>query len=872
MLKSNTGLVGRKSMIATAVLSALTIMPTAAISAEVTNKESQIEVVTITAQKRVQNILKVPVSVGTVSEDAIEESGSVILSDLDKFIPGFDFSDGNMTQAGVTMRGISSPNISVGGDPSSATFFDDVYMPRAAQNVMFSDVQRIEVLKGPQGTLFGRNAATGVVNIVPKAPIEDNEGFTKASIGTDNLVRLEGMANVALSDSVFIRANILSTKQDGFIKNASNPSWNNDSKIWDAGARDHQAARVVVKWQLSDQTDLQFAYDWDDLEQAPPLAVGTSEYAYDGGNDIFADTLENDVRGGVEARDMSAFTVKLNHEFDAQWSMKYVASYRQWETENREDEDGTAQIDRYFDTSNNEDSDIFYTELQANYVGDNLDLVTGFSYSKEKVKQTTELNLTADSAARLITGGLNDFIRGQVAQQVTGQMADLGITSEDAQNQFIDYAVEQSGLKLDHLWNADQWSHALNALGFADQIIGGLAQAGMVPQGTPLNADLVRATGNVTYDMVAAQLGMGEIFGPGNSGKFWHESINNTGDFTNWGIYVDADYAISDKWHVIGGLRYSNDKKDFSWFIPQVEFDLARDLPLGQAPANNVLFPQVTLATSDSWDQVTGRLVTSYQMTDQDMFFASYSTGYKSGGFDSLVPLTESFSPEETSNLEFGYKGILADSVVANVSAYYMQVTDLQNTVNSLTPEEKANGQPAGKPRIINVDKDITGLELDLRWAVNDSLTLGFMTEIRSTDTDNPAYYNGEATLVEAQKTSIRAAQNMTLTFDYAPEIDTGSLNLHMDYVYRENTNAEQVGLESYKLAVKDYFTNYKNLSGRLSWTDDNERYEIGLWAHNITDNRYVNSVGGLAADALGTPYARITRGREVGLDFKINF
>ena len=110
--------------------------------------ETEIEVVTVTAQKRVQNILKVPVTVSTVSADTIEESSSVLLSDIDKFIPGFEFSDSNMTQAGVTMRGISSPNISVGGDPSSATFYDDVYMPRAAQNVIFSDMARVEVLKG----------------------------------------------------------------------------------------------------------------------------------------------------------------------------------------------------------------------------------------------------------------------------------------------------------------------------------------------------------------------------------------------------------------------------------------------------------------------------------------------------------------------------------------------------------------------------------------------------------------------------------------------------------------------------------------------------------------------------------------------------
>jgi len=855
-----------KSLVATAVLSTLSVISNSAVAE---NAESLIEVVTITAQKRVQNILKVPIAVGTISEDAIEESGSVVLSDLDKFIPGFDFSDSSMTQAGVTMRGVSSPNISVGGDPSSATFFDDIYMPRAAQNVLFSDMQRIEILKGPQGTLFGRNAAMGVVNMVPKSPMQDTEGFAKVSIGTDSLVRLEGMGNVAISDNVFVRANILSTKQDGFVENVSAPAWNNDSKIWDTDARNHQAARFAIKWNVSDTTSMQLSYDWDDLEQAPPQAIGISEWAYLGGSDLYANSVENDVRGGVEARDMSAITVKLHSELNEQWSLKYVASHRQWQTENREDEDGTAQIDRYFDTSNNEDSDILYTELQVNYVSEKLNLVTGFSYSKEDVKQTTELNTTADSAARLITGGLNDFLKAQVAQEVAGTMAGLGITSDEAKAQFIDYAFEQSGLAMDHMWNADEWANVINTVG---------PQFGMALPPGGLTGAMVTASGDATYDQVA-QLGalpglgaMANIFGPSHSGKFWHERINNTGQFTNWGIYIDADYAITDQWNIIGGLRYSNDKKDFSWYIPPITFDLVRTPGIEAPSPENVLFPQVDLATSDSWSKVTGRLVTSYQTSDVDMFYASYSTGYKSGGFDSLVPMTQSFAPENTSNIELGYKGIWSDSVIANVSAYYLEITDLQNTKSSLSPEEQANGQAAAKPRIINVDKEITGIEFDLRWMVSDSLTLGIMSEIRSTDTDYPAYYNAEATLVKAQKTSTNAAQNMTLLFDYMPDVSSGSLNVHMDFVYRENTNDEDPGIESYKLAVSDYFTNYKNLSGRISWTNDSERYEIGLWGKNLTDKRYVESIGGLAASALGTPIARINRGREIGLDFKINF
>jgi len=286
-----------KNPICKAVLMALACPPLLANAAQSTNNSQQkaeeaIEVVTVTAQKRVQNILKVPVTVGTISSDVIEESSSVLLSDVDKFIPGFDFSDSSMTQAGITMRGISSPNISVGGDPSSATFFDDIYMPRAAQNVLFSDMARVEVLKGPQGTLFGRNAAMGVVNMVPNSPNADFEGFLKGNLGTDNLKRFEGMVNTPLTDNLYLRANFLTNEQDGIVKNSAKPDWNKNSKIWDLGERSHNAARVSLLWDISDKTNLQVAYDWDDLQQAPPMAIGTSQFAHNQGKTPFLTKLK----------------------------------------------------------------------------------------------------------------------------------------------------------------------------------------------------------------------------------------------------------------------------------------------------------------------------------------------------------------------------------------------------------------------------------------------------------------------------------------------------------------------------------------------------------------------------------------------------
>ena len=851
------------NLITKAIISTLLVAPVSLSAEEVTENNDEMEVVTVTAQKRVQNILKVPVTVASISADTIEESSSILLSDIDKFIPGFDFTDSNMTQAGITMRGISSPNISVGGDPSSAAFYDDVYMPRAAQNVIFSDMARVEVLKGPQGTLFGRNAAMGVVNMVPNSPAVDFEGFVKANLGSDNLQRYEGMINIPLANNFYMRANLLTNAQDGVVDNIARPAWNDKTSIWDLGERSHDAGRVAFLWDISSVTNLQVAYDFDALEQGPPMAIGFSEFAYGGGKDPFASKAKNDVRNGVEKRDMYGITAKLNHEFDDHWSMKYIASYRDWDTINRQDEDGTGDITRYFDTSNNEDSNIFYTELQVNYLSDKVNAVAGFSYSKEDVKQTTELNLTADTAARLITGELNDFIYGSIAQQVAGMIG--GNSDANAAAAFgpgatftgvVDSFYSDNGFPMDHMWNADEWAGALNALGVADDIMTAIGLPGV-----PLDESIVNFTGDLTYDIVSSQLGIAEVMGPSFTGQWWQESVNNTGDFTNWGIFADVDYKINDKWNLIGGLRYSKDEKDFTWLIPNTTFAQVRP------GVSNLLFQPVDLKASDSWDKVTGRLVASYQIDDDQMLFGSYSTGYKSGGFDSLTPSTEAFEPEDTTNFEFGYKGILWNQVVANVSAYYLELDNLQRSIDSKVP-----GSSQAVPTIINEDREITGLEFDIRWMATDSLTLGVVSEIRSTDNISPDFYNGEGELIAATKTESDANLNYTLTLDWAPDFDHGTVNLHMDYVFLENTNDEEPGLEDYKKDVKAYFEDTSLLNARASWSNDADNLEIGIWGKNLLDERYVLSIGGLTADVLGTPVGRINRGLEAGIDIKYSF
>lgn len=829
----------------TSVVGALLAVQTGSALAQEKNESGsqESEVIVITAQKRTQNLMEVPLAIDVLSAEDISDTGSALLGDLADYTPGFSFSKNDVVQSTATMRGISSSDISTGGDPSVAIFFDDFYMPRAAQSVLFSDIERIEVLKGPQGTLFGKNAAAGVVSIIPKAPSSELEGFVKARVGDYALRRVEGMLNVPLADNVALRFNAMTNQRDSFVDNI-----NNDYQGEELGNRSHLAARASLLWTLSEQTSLQLSYDWDDLDQGYRANIGVSEYAY--GFDVASRKMESDVTDGHEWRDMSAFTLKLEHEFDENWSAKFISGFREWEVSGRDDVDGTSDISRYVDTINYENSDIFYNELQINYTKDKLSYVGGLTYSKEGVLQNTSINVAADTVTRLATNDLNATLVGGL------QMAGYDMDT-----------INTLGLPTDHIWQAQDWASILSVMSLFDPSVGDLFAALGVAAFTPELVGAISQTGDMTYDALAAALGVNELLGPSYSGQLWGEDITNTGDFTSYGLYSDVDYQINKQWGIAVGLRYSHDEKDFSWAISERPLD-GRSLP-GILDALYPELPQIN--ASDSWSKLTGRILTRYQLDDSQLLYASYSTGYKAGGYDSLDPNSafSPFEPEEVSDLEIGYKADLFDNqlrVQANV--FVMDVTNRQRGINSQQPDSEAL-----KPIVINGDQDINGIELILDWNATNSLKLGLITELRSTDSKWEPFYNSEGELVtESDKSD--SATAYTLKMDWLPEISDlpGYWKVHVDYVFEQNIAEDDINLMPVAYLIPGYFNDTKNLNARISWTSEDDQWEVALWAKNILDNATVGTIQGLAAEILGTPTTLVNDPRTIGIDLNYHF
>ena len=160
----------------------------------------------MSSQKRDQSLQDVPISISAVSEDMLEKTGINTITEVIPMVPGITGADYGLATNSLAIRGIGSNYWTIGSDPSVGVFVDDSYVGRnifASSN--FFDINRIEVVKGPQGTLFGRNAAAGAISLITNKPGDENELRLGAALGDEGQQRYEVVGNWALSDSFALR-------------------------------------------------------------------------------------------------------------------------------------------------------------------------------------------------------------------------------------------------------------------------------------------------------------------------------------------------------------------------------------------------------------------------------------------------------------------------------------------------------------------------------------------------------------------------------------------------------------------------------------------------------------------------------------------
>ena len=343
----------RQSALALPTMALGLLSVSTAVHAQQAQSRNVIEEVIVTAQKRAQSIADVPLSIQALGAEKLERERIESLGDLRYVSPSFTFSaaTGGGLANSISMRGLGSFSSEGGVQPSVSTVLDGVPLSRSGEfSADLGDIERIEVITGPQGTLFGRNSTAGALNITRKGPSPEFEAYVSGSVTDDSETVLKLMLNGPISDSVMGRLNILSKERDGHIKNL-HPGRG------DAGGDETVAAVLKLAFDFSDDVSLMFSADINDSETGGnPLVTFDTDTLYDPearytalgngdaelGRQIMADpfTINNNSPDFYNFEQWGV-VADLTWQLNDNWTLKSLTSARGWEQEFGLDIDST---------------------------------------------------------------------------------------------------------------------------------------------------------------------------------------------------------------------------------------------------------------------------------------------------------------------------------------------------------------------------------------------------------------------------------------------------------------------------------------------------------------------------------------------------
>jgi len=365
--------------------------------------------IVVTAQKREENLQEVPLAISVVGGEALANSGSLTLENAQYLVPSLNFRKAGTTlNQALFLRGVGTINFSIAAEPSVAAVLDGVVLSRAGEGFTdLFDVERIEVLRGPQGTLFGKNASAGVVSIVTKRPSKNFEGTVEASWGEGNELRGRATVNLPMGENLRSRFTAFYSEYDGNIWNLTTNSKVNGYK--------HYGLRGVVEADLGETVTLTLRGDWrkaDDNCCAEIIGTAPSNAAALAlaGAPFLGDQSRTVKQNLVTATQEESWGVSLQADIElGEHNLTSITSYRGWD--NVEIRDGDWLDQPYVGLNQLHDfgpqkSNTFTQELRiASPTGQFLEYVLGAYYSRADSDRTFSRSVITCSASTLPTAG-----------------------------------------------------------------------------------------------------------------------------------------------------------------------------------------------------------------------------------------------------------------------------------------------------------------------------------------------------------------------------------------------------------------------------------------------------------------------------------
>lgn len=692
----------------------------------------------VTAQKREERLQDVPLTITSLSSEQLTSAGVVTTRDLGMVVPGVIVTN-NGNSFAPTIRAISSRGVGPGDDPSVATYIDGAYNPSlfgGFSNLL--DIKQVEVVKGPQGTLYGRNTTGGAVNISTREPDGPLTARALVDYGAEfNTIYLAGYVAGSISDSWSVGIAASHRQADDFVRNISpGAAFGEHGNIRD------DAARIRLQYEPPGSSAKVFlTVDWADFYNEAtyalvPFPFGRSQFRAVPG--VVLPSSKDEISLSRKSwLDGSTLGATLNARFDI----------------------GAI----------------------------NISSITALRRIEGRIN--TDLDRTSFPGGW--TTGPSKWVNFSQEINVSGKIGDK-----------VDWIA---GV---FIWRSDAY----------------------IRQYIAVNDN--RAITREPYD---------PEFAYGQPGFDRQGDVDSQSE----AVFSEVTYAFTDRFSLTGGIRYTMERKDFTF----------RNLLTGASTVDD-----------KSWENVSYRIVGKFRLTDDWQTYLSYGTGFKSGVYNALSQAVNLVNPEKIRAWEIGVKGTPTRQLRVSLSAFHYDYSDLQFTA--------WNVSPAGTSiTLLNAaDAKIEGAEFEVSWSgpslvMNAGLAWTPTAKFSRFPTalvydNNPATGGNLPVVRDISGTRMIQAPKLTANLGGTYTIPTGSSSvlLSANLVYNSGF---YFGLNE-TAREKEYF----RANGRITWVAPGERLRLSVWADNITDERntvYANQGGPHDVFAFD-------RGREFGLGAEFRF
>jgi iron complex outermembrane receptor protein len=664
---------------------------------------AEIEEILVTARKRVENLQEVPIAITAFSADQIDKMGMRDVRDLANATSNMTFNSSESGRQPIPIiRGMGMIDTR-GFDNNVSIFLDGAFVSgRSSQNVGMFDLERVEVVKGPQSSMYGRNSFAGAINYVTKKPGDEFEGNVEATVGDNDQYKFLGaVSGPLIKDKLSGRIAFSHDESGGTYKNTA-PGGDG------FGGYDGDSYIGTLRFTPNDRTDIVFSafYNEEDVDQLPLSIEGNNcgelipvpriTASYDVGQPYYrcgevkgagTHKLSMSSDAYTEKSDTTRFT--LNMDFVVgDYTVTAITAYSDGDSYGNMDLDRGYKGAEHYGWAKLSDAQIYEPGLLA---------------LRQALTPTTSPPLIASNGAfvSLIPVG------GTIT-------ADTYLSSQNLKQDYWSQEVRiESDPEKKLRWSAGAFyfeSDSTLSTGFNVDASEAFEQSGLPAE------DLIFLTiseSEIPFPPNLLLVGNSQIplpqpslDGPGTAGVWWngsnpHNKLTSSDiDVTQYAVFGSLEYDFTDKLTAITELRWTDDERSNLDTKDDFFFSLSTYEAAG-VPAHHKI-------EDDYWDP---RFILSYQASDDHMYYGSASHGTRSGGINPNLPITSDpyFDKEENWTYEVGAKTQWLDGrLQVNAAAFYIDWEDAQfRQVESSVLTKTANSEGI----------DVTGFEVDFIYA-----------------------------------------------------------------------------------------------------------------------------------------------------------